>query len=194
MLFFFVQVGVPRVGLDIFPGRSVLRSVMAPHSEVKVVDRSAGETEPGTPCRTQFRHADYESDRRSIAMWRQAQLNNIIMKEEQDAVVSRADHRNMVKQLLYVAYNYDPHNRSNAAKWHALMQAADDEFDAADSTYPFEADPYQRVLTNLSSMMLWSCDLRNWSYGYCANALVKCHQYQREVLQKLKATGKLFLS
>ncbi|CCD12160.1 unnamed protein product, partial [Trypanosoma congolense IL3000] len=134
--FFFVQVGVPRVGLDIFPGRSVLRSVMAPHSEVKVIDRSAGETEPGTPCRTQFRHADYESDRRSIAMWRQAQLNNIIMKEEQDAIVSRADHRNMVKQLLYVAYNYDPHNRSNAAKWHALMQADGDEFDAADSTYP----------------------------------------------------------
>ncbi|RHW72282.1 hypothetical protein DPX39_060048900 [Trypanosoma brucei equiperdum] len=167
---------------------------MAPSSELNVANRAVLNVPLDASCPQQLRHANIEQDHQSVALWRQARLNEIVAEEEKQALISREDHRLMVRHLLSVACSRDPQQRVNATKWRSLMRAADDEFDTTEASFPGATDPYRQVVANLSSMMLWSSELRNWSYGYSTNSVEKCHERQREVLRQLSESRKLFLN
>ncbi|RNF11324.1 hypothetical protein TraAM80_00960 [Trypanosoma rangeli] len=136
---------------------------------------------------------DLERDKRRVAAWHQTNLHNIILNETRKMQVSREDHRLMLKQLVSTAYHRDPHRKANIDKWKRIMLAVEMEYVGANALFSLAPDPYQQVLSKLSSMMIWGGGERHWVYNYCTEEIVQRRCRQAEVVQQLKQSGKYFL-
>lgn len=134
-----------------------------------------------------------EADRHRIAAHRQNQLNNFILRETKASAVSRQDHHIMLRQLVSLAYFRDPQRVQHRPLWKKIVAAVRKEYWGATAIFTLSPDPYHNVLAKLSSMMLWTDDVRHWEYQYCEDELTRRRASQTQVLQQLKASGNLFL-
>ncbi|RNE96661.1 uncharacterized protein Tco025E_09675 [Trypanosoma conorhini] len=137
---------------------------------------------------------DLERDMRRVAAWHQSKLHNIILSEARKAQVSREDHRLMLKQLVSAAYHRDPQRKENIERWKRIMLAVEMEYIGANALFSLAPDPYQQVLSKLSSMMIWGGGKRHWTYSYCTEEFARRRSCHTEVLQQLKQSGKYFLN
>lgn len=137
--------------------------------------------------------AQLEQDKQRIAADNQNKLNNFILNEQSSLAIDRHDHLIMLRQLIGTAYFSDPKRAENRPKWKKILAEVRKEYWGAHAIFNLSPDPYQSVVAKLSSMMLWSKELRNWTYTYHEAALLERQNRQVVLIKNLNEQNKLFV-
>lgn len=141
-----------------------------------------------------YRASSLREQKQEVMALKMARRHQYILQETAKIKqVSRHDHQVMVCMLLAEACRHDQGGRQNSERWRSLVRRVRSECRSHNSLLRVTNDPYDALIAQLSSMMLWSEPHREWNLRYCEEKVAERQARQGQLLWELKNRGSLFL-